>query len=219
MNANQTFAAEKMPVRMAGVGRAYRAEAGARGLDSKGLYRVHEFTKVEMFAWAAAPASTSIAQHTEESAATSSSFVAAKGGRADAEMVFAEMLEMQKRFITSLGLYARVLEMPTTDLGASASRKIDIEAWIPSRKGRDPWGEVSSLSNCGDYQTRRLNTRMKGNDGKMVFPWTLNGTACAVPRVMIAVLENGWCEERQGVVVPEVLRPWMGGMEFIGKKK
>ena len=209
MNANQTLAAAKLPLRTAGVGRAYRAEAGARGLDSKGLYRVHEFTKVEMFCWAAAPAADATAT------APATQFTGAQ----DAEVVFAQMLDLQKRFVTSLGLYARVVEMPTGDLGASAMRKIDIEAWMPSRAAKDPWGEISSLSNCGDYQTRRLNTRVKGGDGKVSFPWTLNGTACAVPRVLIAILENGWSEERQGVVVPEVLRGWMGGLEFIGKKK
>jgi seryl-tRNA synthetase len=117
--------------RRAGSVRAYRPEAGARGVESKGLYRVREFTKVELFAWTAPDA------------------------------VFVEMLDLQKTFQASLGLHARVLEMPTTDLGASASRKIDIEAYMPSRADRDPWGGVSSLSNCTDYQSRRLNTRLK----------------------------------------------------------
>lgn len=234
MNAGKVLPVEKLPMKVVGVGRAYRAEAGARGADSKGLYRVHEFTKVELFAWAPGREYFEDANggkrvvkeeleeegvEVEESASTSQAFANGSGVQA-AEDVFDEMLEMQKEFLSSLGLYARVLEMPATDLGASAARKIDIEAYMPSRAAKDPWGEVSSLSNCTDYQSRRLNTRMKGLDAKTNnFPYTLNGTACAVPRVLISILENGWDEARQGVVVPEVLRPYMGGMEFIGKKK
>ncbi|KAA8910472.1 hypothetical protein FN846DRAFT_809685 [Sphaerosporella brunnea] len=205
MHANKTFGLEDLPMKMVGVGRAYRAEAGARGVDSKGLYRVHEFTKVELFAWAPPP----LAHHEERQHPT-------------ADDIFNEMLQLQKTFLSSLGLHARILEMPTTDLGASASRKIDIEAYMPSRAHKDPWGEVSSLSNCTDYQSRRLNTRIKldgGSGKKTVFPYTLNGTACAVPRVLIAILENGWDGAKGGVVVPEVLRPFMGGIDFIGKKK
>ncbi|KAI5848969.1 hypothetical protein BZA05DRAFT_403308 [Tricharina praecox] len=220
MHANKTFAMEDLPMKVVGVGRAYRAEAGSRGVDSKGLYRVHEFTKVELFAWVPPPAEES---HDASAAATEGEPASAPAKQhPTADDVFIEMLELQKTFLTSLGLYARILEMPTTDLGASASRKIDIEAYMPSRAKKDPWGEVSSLSNCTDYQSRRLNTKLKlegGSGKKTVFPYTLNGTACAVPRVMIAILENGWCEERQGVVVPEVLRPFMGGIDFIGRKK
>lgn len=225
MNANKTFGMEELPMKVVGVGRAYRAEAGARGVDSKGLYRVHEFTKVELFAWAPPPVEVQVKADdaAEDSASESPAFRISdvKQGQT-ADDIFNEMLELQKTFLTSLGLHARILEMPTTDLGASASRKIDIEAYMPSRAKRDPWGEVSSLSNCTDYQSRRLNTRVKlegGSGKKTVFPYTLNGTACAVPRVLIAILENGWSKERGGVVVPEVLRPFMGGIEFIGKKK
>jgi seryl-tRNA synthetase len=220
MRANSTFGAEDLPVKVVGVGRAYRAEAGARGVEGKGLYRVHEFTKVELFAWAPPP-ELHVVKKGRESAATFPEMHYENESKATADGIFEGMLEFQKSFISSLGIYARVLEMPTADLGASASRKIDIEAYMPSRAGRDPWGEVSSLSNCTDYQSRRLNTRVKleGGSGKRTsFPYTLNGTACAVPRVLIAILENGWCEKQAGVVVPEVLRPFMGGIGFIGKK-
>jgi seryl-tRNA synthetase len=222
MHANKTFGLEELPMKVVGVGRAYRAEAGARGVESKGLYRVHEFTKVELFAWAPPVLEHhEVREEDEGSASTSHAFeVTEERKHPTADDIFNEMLELQKTFLTSLGLHARILEMPTTDLGASASRKIDIEAYMPSRK--DPWGEVSSLSNCTDYQSRRLNTRVKldgGSGKKTVFPYTLNGTACAVPRVMIAILENGWDEERGGVVVPEVLRPFMGGIDFIGKRR
>lgn len=225
MHANKTFAMKDFPMKVVGVGRAYRAEAGSRGMDSKGLYRVHEFTKVELFAWVPPPPEehhnlTTNAATEDEPASTSAP--PALKQHAIVDDIFAEMLELQQTFVRTLGLRARILEMPTTDLGASASRKIDIEAYMPSRATKDPWGEVSSLSNCTDYQSRRLNTRLTldgGSGKKTVFPYTLNGTACAVPRVLIAILENGWCEERQGVVVPEVLRPFMRGIDFIGRKE
>ncbi|KAI5797770.1 hypothetical protein EDC01DRAFT_704813 [Geopyxis carbonaria] len=216
MHANKTLPAASLPLRYAGVGRAFRAEAGARGADAKGLYRVHEFTKVELFAWAAPPAAAEAGSHTDESSASTFPTAANAAGAPDA--VFDAMLALQVELLTSLGLYCRVLEMPTSDLGASAARKVDIEAYMPSRAGRDPWGEVSSLSLCTDYQSRRLNTRMKGG-AKTAWPWTLNGTAVAVPRVLIAVLESGWDEQVRGVRVPEVLRPFLGGLEVIRRRE
>lgn len=225
MHANKTFGTEDLPIKVIGVGRSYRAEAGARGAESKGLYRVHEFTKVEFFAWThpGPQQPHEVKGDDESSASTSHAFqFDARKHKSTTESVFDEMLELQTNFIASLGLHARILEMPTTDLGASASRKIDIEVYIPSRATKNPWGEVSSLSNCTDYQSRRLNTRVKlegGTGKKTTFSYTLNGTACAIPRILIAILENGWSEERGGVVIPEVLRPYMGGMEFIARKK
>ncbi|KAM7187224.1 serine--tRNA ligase, chloroplastic/mitochondrial [Naviculisporaceae sp. PSN 640] len=185
-----------LPRKRVAVSRCYRAEAGARGAETKGLYRVHEFTKVELFAWTEA-----------EQDAT--------------EEVFDEMVDLQTEILGSLGLHCRVLEMPTADLGASATRKCDIEAYFPSRReqGRNEgWGEVTSASICTDYQTRRLATRLKLPSGKLIYPWTVNGTAMAVPRVLAAILENGWDEEEMSVVIPEVLRPWMDGREKIGPK-
>jgi len=213
--AGRTLEASELPLKVVGPSRCYRAEAGARGVDTKGLYRVHEFTKVEMFAW------------TSPTTAASSS-----GGRVDrfgpseplapsqAETVFEEMLSIQKEILTSLGLHARILEMPAYDLGASATRKIDIEVFFPSRASASSssasspaddksYGEVSSLSLCSDYQTRRLGTRYKTADGGRGFPETVNGTALAVPRVLAAMLENGWDEEKRAVRVPEVLGRWM----------
>jgi seryl-tRNA synthetase len=108
--------------------------------------------------------------------------------------------------------------MPSTDLGASAARKCDIEAFFPSRQQRNGgWGELSSTSICTDYQTRRLRTRIKVDGGKMGFPWTVNGTALAVPRVIAAILENGWNEDGT-VQIPECLRQWMGGRDTIGRR-
>jgi seryl-tRNA synthetase len=196
MNANLTMEESELPTKRVAVSRCYRAEAGARGVDTKGLYRVHEFTKVEMFAW------------------TSPSYSAACE-------IFDEMVSIQTYILESLGLHCRILEMPSTDLGASAARKRDIEAFFPSRRLKDSgWGEVTSASICTDYQSRRLATRvrMASQSGNLAFPYTVNGTAMAVPRVLAAILENGWKEDEMVVKIPEVLRPWMGGLEAIMPK-
>ncbi|KAL3496887.1 hypothetical protein BJX62DRAFT_221796 [Aspergillus germanicus] len=201
MHAGRDLDPSALPLKLAGPSRCYRAEAGSRGVDTKGLYRVHEFTKVEMFGWA-------------DNAPTSSS--------PSSDELFENLLTVQKEILTSLHLPCRILEMPTTDLGASATRKRDIEALFPSRmRGNgldDAWGEVTSASICTDYQSRRLGTRVRGGSAKETrFPHTVNGTAMAVPRVLAAILENGWDADRQVVVIPEVLRPYMGGAEVIGK--
>ncbi|PYI10257.1 seryl-tRNA synthetase [Aspergillus sclerotiicarbonarius CBS 121057] len=209
MHAGRDIPATELPLRLVGPSRCYRAEAGSRGVDTKGLYRVHEFTKVEMFAWADNLPDTG------------------KGG-ATSDDLFAELLSIQTEILTALNLPCRVLEMPSTDLGASASRKRDIEVLFPSRlraaeKNSVPdlesgWGEVTSASICTDYQSRRLGTRVRGGPIKESrFPHTVNGTAMAVPRVLAAILENGWDADRGVVVIPEVLRNYMGGMEVIGR--
>jgi seryl-tRNA synthetase len=107
--------------------------------------------------------------------------------------------------------------MPSTDLGASASRKIDIEAFFPSRIGKDQgWGEVTSLSTCTDYQSRRLATKVDvAGSTKQVFPYTVNGTALAVPRVLAAILENGWDSDKKELNIPECLWPYMDGIKVI----
>jgi len=139
---------------------------------------------------------------------------------ADAPALFAAVVAVQTHILRELGLHCRVLEQPSADLGASAVRKRDIEAFFPGRRERDGgWGEVTSASICTDYQTRRLATRMRGADGRLGWPYTVNGTAVAVPRVLAALLENGWDEGRECVRVPECLWPWMHGVREIGKKK
>jgi len=211
LKANQILDQSHLPLKMIGVSRCYRAEAGARGVDTKGLYRVHEFTKVEMFAWTKPDPS-------DTSSTDSGGFSEQDSTTTPAASVFTEMLEIQKEILHGLGLHCRILEMPTTDLGASATRKIDIEAWFPSRREHDGgWGELTSASNCTDYQSRRLSTRLQAGkgQGQLSFPYTLNGTALAVPRVLAALLENGWEEEQRQVAIPDVLRPWMDGMECI----
>lgn len=209
MLAGRDVPAAEMPLKLVGASRCYRAEAGSRGVDTKGLYRVHEFTKVELFGWAD-PASAA----TSASASTS-------------DTLFNDLLTIQTEILTSLNLPARILEMPSTDLGASASRKQDIEVLFPSRlRASDAdaldssaWGEVSSASICTDYQSRRLGTRVRGGPVKESrFPHTVNGTAMAVPRVLAAILETGFDSTRGVVVVPPVLRGYMGGLEVIGAR-
>lgn len=207
MKANTVLEEADLPLKIIGPSRCYRAEAGARGIDTKGLYRVHEFTKVEMFAWTM-PDSVGD-DHFQEAAASHS------------ELLFDEMVSIQKEILGSLGLHCRLLEMPATELGASATRKIDIEAFFPSRREKDDgWGEVTSASICTDYQSRRLATRVRTEKfgRKHEWPHTVNGTALAVPRVLAAIMEAGWDEQTKSMLIPEVLRPWMGGAERIHKK-
>lgn len=201
--AGKDIPQQDLPIKLVGSSRCYRAEAGARGVDTKGLYRVHEFSKVEMFAWTDSPSSFDHPDWTKAST-----------------IIFDEMVKIQTQILESLDLPCRVLEMPSSDLGASAYRKIDIEALFPSRIARDGgWGEVTSVSICTDYQSRRLDTRLKEKSGaRSKFPHTVNGTALAVPRVLAAILENGWREQEGVVVIPEVLRPYMGGLARIGPK-
>jgi seryl-tRNA synthetase len=178
MMANTTLEDAELPVKRVAVSRCYRAEAEARGAATKGLYHVHEFTKVEMFAWTLPT-------------------------KAVQNEIFDEILSIQKTILGSLGLHYQVLEMPSTDLGASASRKKDIEAFFPSRRPLDDG--FKSVSTCRDYQMRRLATRvdLRSQGGKMMFPYTVNGTAMAIPRVLAAILENGWDERRMEVKVPD----------------
>ncbi|KAL9039743.1 MAG: hypothetical protein Q9214_004753 [Letrouitia sp. 1 TL-2023] len=197
MRANVIMEEKNLPLLVAGSSRCYRAEAGSRGVDTKGLYRVHEFTKVELFAWTR---------------------------KEDENSIFQRMLNIQKEILRSLGLRCRILEMPSVDLGASAVRKQDIEAFFPSRMEKDNgWGEVTSTSICTDYQTRRLATRVKiappNMQSRLDFPSTVNGTALAVPRVIAALLENGWNEKEMSISIPEILGPWMNGINAIKKHR
>ncbi|KAL9595533.1 MAG: hypothetical protein Q9219_006390 [cf. Caloplaca sp. 3 TL-2023] len=196
MKANTIMHERELPIQIVGASRCYRAEAGARGAESRGLYRVHEFTKVEMFAWTI---------------------------KNEEQTAFDAMLAIQKEILGNLHIPCRILEMPTSDLGASATRKVDIEAFFPSRRNNnDGWGEITSVSICTDYQTRRLNTRAKSmSSNGLEFPSTVNGTALAVPRVLAALLENGRNEadsqHPNRINTPNVLHPWMHGIKFIEK--
>lgn len=171
------------PVKYVGVSRSYRAEAGARGKDTKGLYRVHEFTKVELF-----------------------HFTRPENSKAELE----QLKDFQVLLISSLGIQARMINMPLNDLGSPAMKKYDSEAWMP---GRGKWGELTSCSNCGDYQLRRLGVKYE-NDG-LVHVHTLNGTAMAVPRVIVAIIEQNYDVETKRIRIPDVLKEYMDDKEYI----
>lgn len=179
---------EQLPLKYAGVSRSYRAEAGARGATTAGIYRVHEFTKVELFHFT-----------TPETAWEQ----------------LEQLKEFQVEVVKELGLTAKVLNMPGSDLGFPAAAKYDIECWMPGRK---TWGEITSSSYCRDYQARRMNIKYKSENGN-AFVHTLNGTAMAVPRVIVAIIENNWDPKTESILIPEVLRPYMGGIERIYKQQ
>jgi seryl-tRNA synthetase len=163
---------------MAAFSHCFRREVGT-GQVARGLYRVHQFSKVEMF----------VISHPDES-----------------DRLHEELREIQESMYKSLGLHFRVLDMPTHDLGAPARRKYDIEAWMP---GRGSYGEISSASNCTDFQARRLNIRFRELQGPNCHVHTLNATACAIPRIIVAILENH-LQSDGSVSIPDPLRPYMG---------
>ncbi len=174
---------DKLPLRYAGFSPCFRREAGTYGKDTRGIFRVHQFDKVEMF-----------------------SYVAPE----DAEAEHQRLLEWEKQWLTSLELPFQVIDVATGDLGASASRKFDCEAWIPTQ---GKYRELTSASNCDSFQARRLSIRYR--DGKKTQPLsTLNGTLCAVPRTIVAILENHQLADGS-VRVPEALRPYLGGREVL----
>jgi seryl-tRNA synthetase len=179
---------EELPIRMVGYSHCFRTEAGAAGRESRGLYRVHQFSKVEMFAYTTPETS---------------------------EALHDEMREIEIEIFRELGLHFQVVDIAAGDLGAPAWRKFDLEAWMPSRNA---FGEVTSTSNCTDYQSRRLVIRYRDDQNQTRFVHTLNGTAVAVPRAIIAILEN-YQQADGSVVIPEVLRPFMGGQQVIRREK
>jgi seryl-tRNA synthetase len=176
---------EELPIRLAGLSHCFRREAGAAGQFSKGLYRVHQFTKVEMFVYC----------RPEES-----------------EQLHQELLGIEEEIFRSLEIPYRVVDTCTGDLGAPAYRKFDLEAWMPGRGESGDWGEITSTSNCTDYQARRLKVRYK-EEGKSRPVHMLNGTAVAVSRALVALLENGQREDGS-VKIPEALVPYTGFTEI-----
>jgi seryl-tRNA synthetase len=178
----------KLPIKYVGLSHCFRTEAGAPGRDTRGLYRVHQFTKVEMF-------------------------VFCTPGQSDA--LHQELLGIEEEVFQGLKLPYHVIDTCTGDLGGPAYRKFDLEAWMPGRGQEGEFGEVTSTSNCTDFQARRLNIRYKGPGHKGTrFVHTLNGTAVAAGRALLAILEN-YQQAGGSVVIPEVLRPWMRGKEII----
>ncbi|XP_018598373.1 serine--tRNA ligase, mitochondrial [Scleropages formosus] len=178
-----------LPVRTVCCSTCYRAETDT-GRETWGLYRVHQFNKVEMFG------------------------VTANETGEESSQLLEEFVSLQKEIFSALELHFRVLDMPTQELGPPAHRKFDIEAWMP---GRGSYGEISSASNCTDYQSRRLNILYEGETGSLHYAHTVNATACAIPRMIISILETH--QMKDGTVrVPRVLQPYMGS-EVIEKPK
>jgi seryl-tRNA synthetase len=187
MHAGETLDLADLPIKYVAVSHCYRNEAGSYGKYEKGLYRVHQFTKVEMFIYA--HPSKSVEMH--------------------------ELLkDIEIEIYESLNIPFRLVDICTGDLGSPAYKKYDLEAWMPGKANPDgslgDWGEITSTSNCTDYQARRLNIKFKGEEGSE-FVHTLNGTASAITRTILAIMENNQNEDGT-FNVPEVLQ------EFVGKK-
>ncbi|CAG4965245.1 unnamed protein product [Parnassius apollo] len=182
--ANSVHYIEKLPLKLAAVSRCYRAETSNVN-EERGTYRVHQFTKVEMFAITTTEQSDDMLEY---------------------------IRNVQEELFSPLGIHMRVLDMPPHELGAPAYRKYDIEAWMP---GRNSYGEISSCSNCTDYQSRRLHIKYKDFNIEN-YVHTLNGTACAIPRMLIALLETHQ-DPRGKINIPQVLQPFMNGKKDIVK--
>ncbi|XP_038622957.1 serine--tRNA ligase, mitochondrial [Tachyglossus aculeatus] len=178
---DHAVALKDLPVRMVCSSTCYRAETD-KCQEPHGLFRVHHFTKVEMFG-----------------------VTAAETGRESAALLD-EFVSIQKEIFSELGLHFRVMDMPTRELGPPAHRKFDVEAWMA---GRGDFGEISSASNCTDFQSRRLHIMYEDAAGRLAHAHTVNGTACAVPRLLIALLENNQLKDGS-VLVPPVLQPYVG---------
>jgi seryl-tRNA synthetase len=181
--AGEVIDSDDLPLKLCGISHCFRTEAGAAGRASRGLYRVHQFTKVEMFAFTRPEQSEDMHNY---------------------------FCDLECQIFDGLGIPYRVLDIASGDLGGPAYRKFDLEAWMPGRGDGGEYGEVTSASNCTDYQARRLNIRYKtkGEKGTELVH-TLNGTAVAISRALIAILEN--CQQPDGsIIVPEALRKWVG---------
>ncbi len=184
-HANETLDLSKGPLKYVALSHCYRTEAGAYGRTSKGLYRVHQFTKLEMFVYC-----------TPE----------------DSEKMHQELLAIEKEIANGLELPYRVIDIASGDLGGPAYRKFDIEAWMTMKgdgKKQGDYGEITSTSNCTDYQARRLNIKYRKPDGTNEYAHTLNGTAVVLSRFPIAIFENHQ-QEDGSIRIPKALQPYFG---------
>jgi seryl-tRNA synthetase len=173
----------ELPRKLAGISHCFRTEAGSYGRESKGLYRVHQFTKVEMFAVTRPEDSAAMHEH---------------------------LLGIEERFFQALEIPYRVMDIAAADLGAPAYRKFDLEAWMVGRGEAGGWGEVTSASNCTDYQARRLGARYRREGAKKnEFVHMLNGTAVAISRALVALLENHQRADGS-IAIPKALQPYCG---------
>ena len=182
MHMDEILPAEKLPLRYAGYSTCFRREAGTYGKDTRGIIRVHQFDKVEMFSFCKPE---------------------------EAKEEHKRILQWEKDFLNAMEIPYRVIDVASGDLGSSANRKFDIEAWIPTQ---GTYREVTSTSNCTEFQARRLNIRYKDSDGTKAIA-TLNGTLVAIPRMIVAILENH--QNADGTVnVPAALQPFLGMKKF-----
>ena len=182
MHMDEILPVEKLPMRYAGYSTCFRREAGTYGKDTRGIIRVHQFDKVEMFSFC----------HPDQ-----------------AKEEHQRLLQWEKDFLNAMEIPYRVIDVASGDLGSSANRKFDIEAWIPTQ---DAYREVTSTSNCAEFQARRLNIRFKEADATKVVA-TLNGTLVAIPRMVVAILENH--QNADGTVnIPAALQPFLGTKRF-----
>ncbi|MEY4437852.1 MAG: hypothetical protein RL249_264 [Actinomycetota bacterium] len=182
MHMDEILSADSLPLRYAGYSSCFRREAGTYGKDTRGIIRVHQFDKVEMFTFCKPE---------------------------DAKAEHKRLLQWEKDFLTAMEIPFRVIDVASGDLGSSATRKFDIEAWIPTQGA---YREVTSTSNCTEFQARRLNIRYKDSDGTKAVA-TLNGTLVAIPRMIVAILENH--QNADGTVnVPAALQPFLGMKKF-----
>mgnify|MGYP001595726479 FL=1 len=177
--ANVILKDDDLDKKYVAISHCFRKEAGAYGKESRGLYRVHQFTKVEMFIFCKPE---------------------------NSEKYHEEIKEIEKEIYTELGLPTRVLDICTGDLGGPAYRKYDLECWMPMKNN---WGEVTSCSNCTDYQARRLNIKFRNKSGNLEFVHTLNGTAVTSSRTILAILEN-YQQKDGSIKIPKVLQPYTG---------
>lgn len=181
IHADSIIDESNLPYKYVAESHCFRREAGSGGRESKGLYRVHQFSKIELF------------QISKPE---------------DAEKALEEILEVEETIYQKLEIPYRVVRICAGDLGAAAYKKYDVEAWMPGRDSAEKYGEITSASNCTDFQARRLNIRFKTKDNKKVYPYTLNGTAIALSRTLVAILEN-YQQEDGSVIIPKVLRSFM----------
>ena len=186
--ADKIIEEKKLPLKVCGISQCYRSEAGSYGKDTKGLYRLHEFMKVEQA-------------------------VICKDDINESNEWLETMRQISQEILKDLKLPHRVLAICTGDMGAGKYKMYDIETWMPARNA---YGETHSDSNLTDWQMRRLNTRYRDKEGKIKFPFALNNTVIASPRILIAILEN-YQQADGSVAIPKVLQPYMGGMTIIKK--
>lgn len=182
MHCGKSLKSESLPLRYAGFSHCFRPEAGHYGKESRGLFRLHQFSKVEMFSFCTSNTSSSILQ---------------------------EFLSIQKEIISELGLYARTVNISTSELGNSAAQKYDIEIWYPMKQD---WGEVSSASNCTNYQTTRLAITSQDEPVH-----TVNATAIATSRIIQGIIESFYHMDEKEIPIPSILFPYTFGLKKISR--